>query len=464
MEPRFGHTFSALHVGAAVPQPVRTGMTVGAMDDRYEQEAERMADSVISTVAPNLSEPAAHRTSFDFSQIRVHADAKAAESAWAVNALAYTVGHDVVFGAGQYQPGTRNGRRLIAHELVHVLQQSSAGPMGVIESGATQGRKVQRMMYGSSNAPEMDGVTVQVVPTSERRLVDQAIGRIRAVAHDSTGFAKCHDFFARECNGGPDTLHNIFDAAILWKWPPEADRGSGAIADTPGHNIAYTAYSYKQGAEWLSGALVHELLHNCGAGGGELPPEQGGGASPHRRADIARLYCMGPGKNEVTAKATVDLDRNLNLLLSYRRLVGEWASGRLQLDLGTDISLSGLLRQAGDRAVPAELGSGVLGLRGRAGGWGAERYGGFVLAADLGLGADRFKLRNPNPGDGASTRIAPGLVLQVGTRIEFWFPDLSQREGRTSALSFEAAYRLVQPLTPDAQQIHEFVLGLGGSF
>lgn len=63
------------------------------------------------------------RLGHDFSQVRVHADARAAESARAVNARAYTVGRDVVFGAGQYAPGTRDGEILLAHELTHVLQQ-----------------------------------------------------------------------------------------------------------------------------------------------------------------------------------------------------------------------------------------------------------------------------------------------------------------------------------------------------
>lgn len=64
------------------------------------------------------------RFDHDFSRVRMHTDAKAAESARAVNALAYTVGRDVVFGAGQYTPGTRAGNRLLAHELAHTIQQS----------------------------------------------------------------------------------------------------------------------------------------------------------------------------------------------------------------------------------------------------------------------------------------------------------------------------------------------------
>ena len=59
----------------------------------------------------------------DFSGVRVHTDARAAESARAVNALAYTVGRDVVFGVGHYAPWTSAGQRLIAHELTHTIQQ-----------------------------------------------------------------------------------------------------------------------------------------------------------------------------------------------------------------------------------------------------------------------------------------------------------------------------------------------------
>ena len=65
------------------------------------------------------------RFGHDFSQVRVHADTKAAESAQSVNALAYTFGHDMVFGRGQYEPGTSEGRKLLGHELAHVVQQQA---------------------------------------------------------------------------------------------------------------------------------------------------------------------------------------------------------------------------------------------------------------------------------------------------------------------------------------------------
>jgi hypothetical protein len=67
------------------------------------------------------------RFGYDFSHVRVHTDAHAAESARALNARAFTLGHDIVFGAGRYAPDTQEGRRLLAHELTHVMQQNGKG-------------------------------------------------------------------------------------------------------------------------------------------------------------------------------------------------------------------------------------------------------------------------------------------------------------------------------------------------
>lgn len=75
------------------------------------------------------------RFGHDFSKVRVHTDTRAAESAKAVNARAYTVGRDMVFNASQYTPTTSNGRKLLAHELSHVVQQSRVSEYGYLEIG-----------------------------------------------------------------------------------------------------------------------------------------------------------------------------------------------------------------------------------------------------------------------------------------------------------------------------------------
>jgi Domain of unknown function (DUF4157) len=77
------------------------------------------------------------RFGHDFSAVRVHTDGRAAASARAVNALAYTFGRNVVFAAGQYTPDSAAGRRLLAHELAHTIQQDGtpAGAPAELDAG-----------------------------------------------------------------------------------------------------------------------------------------------------------------------------------------------------------------------------------------------------------------------------------------------------------------------------------------
>jgi len=76
----------------------------------------------LDTATRGFFEP---RFGHDFSRVRVHTDSQAAESARAVNALAYTVGNEIVFGPGQYAPDSHSGQRLIGHELTHTVQQGN---------------------------------------------------------------------------------------------------------------------------------------------------------------------------------------------------------------------------------------------------------------------------------------------------------------------------------------------------
>jgi len=77
----------------------------------------------LSPVSRAFFEP---RFGHDFSRVRVHNDSKAADTAQAVRAKAFTVGRDIAFGGGKYAPDTHGGRRLMAHELAHVVQQGDA--------------------------------------------------------------------------------------------------------------------------------------------------------------------------------------------------------------------------------------------------------------------------------------------------------------------------------------------------
>jgi hypothetical protein len=136
------------------------GKSPGASErERFGARLPGLRRSATSAAAPGLAPPLVHdvlrspgrpldpgtrdymepRFGHSFADVRVHADARAAESAAAVHAHAYAVGRDVVFGAGRYAPGSAEGTKLIAHELAHVVQQSASvhpTPMPSLEIGS----------------------------------------------------------------------------------------------------------------------------------------------------------------------------------------------------------------------------------------------------------------------------------------------------------------------------------------
>jgi hypothetical protein len=159
---------------------LQTKLRIASSQDAYEQEANRLAEQVTQAPRPAdiapallriqrlpeqgtsepdtpasvghtlarpgepLSVPLRHdmeqRFGHDFSRVRLHYDPQAMRSASEVNARAYTVGHDIVFGAGQFAPTTLHGRRLLAHELTHVVQQTNGNRLSA-EPGAAHERE-----------------------------------------------------------------------------------------------------------------------------------------------------------------------------------------------------------------------------------------------------------------------------------------------------------------------------------
>jgi hypothetical protein len=111
---------AAIHPSALSPQPSDVPPIV--------HEVLRSPGQPLDAATRAFMEP---RFGHDFSGVRVHTDVKAAESARAVNALAYTVGREVVFGADQYAPQTGVGQQLMAHELTHVMQSKGTARDGV---------------------------------------------------------------------------------------------------------------------------------------------------------------------------------------------------------------------------------------------------------------------------------------------------------------------------------------------
>lgn len=147
-------------------RPLQRKLAISEPRDRYEQEADRIADQVMASsgsgaitatpvqvqrftgspssqptevpasvervlaspgqpLEPGLQEDMQASFGHDFSRVRIHSDSAAAQSATDVNARAYTVGQDIVFGPGHYGLSMPEKRKLLAHELTHVLQQST---------------------------------------------------------------------------------------------------------------------------------------------------------------------------------------------------------------------------------------------------------------------------------------------------------------------------------------------------
>lgn len=175
------------------PANVMTKLAVSKPGDKYEQEADRIAEQITgmsehqvmrktvddgysqTSVVPGVADKAlsSHghpletgirtfmesRFRHDFSNVRVHTDSKATESAKALNAKAYTLGQDIVFGSGQYQ-STTEGKKLLAHELAHVFQQG----IGIVPSAI--------QCKNGSDTPTGSGFTAMLKEQSDLRKFD----------------------------------------------------------------------------------------------------------------------------------------------------------------------------------------------------------------------------------------------------------------------------------------------------
>lgn len=209
--PRVEHNVGRIPVNPGAAETVRTKLPINDPGDRYEQDADRVAEHVMrapdprpqqagqqkslesgrvvagaagqiaapSTVQEVLRSPGQPldsdtrafmepRFGYDFSRVRVHVDKAAEQSARDVNANAYATGHNIVFGAGRFAPKTREGRTLLAHELTHVVQQQGRGESTgqtspISPSGARIARQSKPEQAPPRNAGKM--LTDWLLPT-----------------------------------------------------------------------------------------------------------------------------------------------------------------------------------------------------------------------------------------------------------------------------------------------------------
>jgi len=107
--------------------------------DRVTNEVNNIRSSPGSPLDAGTRKFMESRLGYDFSSVRIHTDERSARSSETINALSYTVGNDIIFGAGQYQPKKIQGMRLLAHELVHVVQQSGLDEIRIGQDNAKRG-------------------------------------------------------------------------------------------------------------------------------------------------------------------------------------------------------------------------------------------------------------------------------------------------------------------------------------
>jgi hypothetical protein len=291
-------------------------VVIGASDDPYELEADRVADQVLRR-KPNPSTPAdpvavqrtpmhplaaetaptsvdrtlaragtpleprlradmETRFAYDFSHVRLHADSTAADSARDVSARAYTVGRDIVFGAGQFAPGSEHGRRLIAHELTHVVQQSAASPL------ARRRRIARGLSAAASGEPAIQPkLKIGEEDDEYEREADRVAARVMRMpapvlpaapgVPDSHGATQTDALGPHQLTDGgtplPDSLRGFFERRFgrdlsevrLHSGPHAAARNEqlGAYAFTYGSHV-WLGEGQSPAAGYL---LAHELAH-----------------------------------------------------------------------------------------------------------------------------------------------------------------------------------------------------------
>jgi hypothetical protein len=223
----------------------------------------------------------------DFSRVRVHTDARAAASAQALNALAYTVGRNVVFGAGQYSPGTSQGDRLVAHELTHVVQQEGADGIQPATLGPASAsheveadQAAQRIVEGTPAHVRTGGSVPQVQlqrrPGIARSEVQAALEQFLRQAQDAQGGRSLR--VTDQVRNALRLLVNLPDPAYTGPGgdPGRAMRGVGLDAWLGGILPGNPAEFARQALRFLPDPLPRGCLAHPRSGAGGRPTRHPG--------------------------------------------------------------------------------------------------------------------------------------------------------------------------------------------
>ena len=219
----FSQDFSQIPVHPRSRVSIQAKLTVNTPGDVYEMEADRIADQVLAAPLPHAArgsslriqrfsvqpsqqivaapasvdrvlaspgrqlEPALRRDmeerfGYDFSGVRVHSGSAAEQSVRDVSAHAYTVGHHIVFDNGMYAPYAATGRRLLAHELAHVVQQSQAGLAGNPGLHLGSSLSLQRQQCSRANDRIVTDPLREEMPAVRCEPTPETLGTVRSNA------------------------------------------------------------------------------------------------------------------------------------------------------------------------------------------------------------------------------------------------------------------------------------------
>lgn len=172
----------------------RTGLVQRKATGEYSETVPEIVNAALrATGAPlpdEVREQFEARFGHDFSQVRIHTNALAVQSARSVSARAYTVGRDIVFNDGEFQPGNQHGQHLLAHELTHVIQQSQMSATGSLRVGAADSTHEREADFVADRvmreAPAANGLaarsarplTVGTAPSATLQRVGECVGKV----------------------------------------------------------------------------------------------------------------------------------------------------------------------------------------------------------------------------------------------------------------------------------------------
>lgn len=275
------------------PVQRKADLTLGAARDPLEQEADRVADTIVrggeasplsqvsggqeatgelppdtALLSRALESPAGHglpadtrarmEAGFgrDFGDVRIHTGSVSAQAAVSIGAQAFTSGRDIHFAEGMFTPGTQAGEHLIAHELAHTVQQSSGGPV--------QARRVQRDMPDGA-APEVGNsqpadlldkdIKKAIVSGQYADKGDYAIKTQTHTVKETVTRWKLGREYKTELEKEVKTVESTFTETALEKakqyldrhWAPTIDmnKATGGSGDTKGKHIEMPDWVYE---------------------------------------------------------------------------------------------------------------------------------------------------------------------------------------------------------------------------